>query len=203
MEINNQRGETLGGGQPPVDLEAIWEGELTADEHMHWASNNDDLEHNFDKLHAYALKLETEVRHIRAENARIKGQAEGEAAWQVIEGLNGVSLLDIMLKAATEKGFGNRVSAFMLDTFAKAIRSHFAARALASKSNERAEAVGKLVEAAIDAEPECPDEMPVEMAEAMQTREYAAEALRIVVRLTKQGIKDRVRAALSSLEAQP
>lgn len=46
--------------------------------------------------------------------------------WTALEALNGVSLIDIMLEAARAKGFFNRVSAFMLDTFAKAIRSHLA-----------------------------------------------------------------------------
>jgi hypothetical protein len=54
---------------------------------------------------------------------------QGPAEWQVIEALNGVSLIDIWLTAARENGFAHRVSGQMLDVFAKAIRSYFAKKA--------------------------------------------------------------------------
>jgi hypothetical protein len=45
---------------------------------------------------------------------------------------------------------------------------------------------------AIDAEPELPGEMPDAMWEAMKDREYCTEAMRIAVRQTKRGIKERI-----------
>lgn len=45
---------------------------------------------------------------------------------------------------------------------------------------------------AIDAEPELPGEMPDAMWEAMKDREYCTEAMRIAVRQTKRGIKERL-----------
>lgn len=52
--------------------------------------------------------------------------------WIIIEALNRVSLIDIMLDAAREAKFGERVSGHMLQTFAMAIRAHFAKKATAT-----------------------------------------------------------------------
>jgi len=60
----------------------------------------------------------------------------------------------------------------------------------------------KELEAAIDAEPELPDEMPDEMWDAIcgivdvRDRPTMQELLRITVRTTKQGIKDRAKELL-------
>lgn len=51
--------------------------------------------------------------------------------------------------------------------------------------------------AAVDAEPELPDAMPSEMLDAVRNPDTAAEALRIMVRLTKRGIRERILSALS------
>jgi hypothetical protein len=57
--------------------------------------------------------------------------------------------------------------------------------------------------AAVEAEPELPGDMPDEMWEELQTmdREEMVTALRIVVRQTKDGIRDRI-AALSDGPAE-
>ncbi len=52
--------------------------------------------------------------------------------WVVIEALNRVSLIDIMLDAVRGTMLGKQTSAHMLDAFAKAIRSHFAKKAIAT-----------------------------------------------------------------------
>jgi len=75
-------------------------------------------------------------------------------------------------------------------------------RVLRRANAGQAEAVRGLVEAAIDAESELDDPMPDEMFQALQgDRDACANACRIIVRLTKEGIKTRVRAALSALQA--
>ena len=48
----------------------------------------------------------------------------------------------------------------------------------------------------VDDEPELPGDIPEEMLDAVQNRVTAAETLRIVVRLTKRGIRERLAAAL-------
>lgn len=56
--------------------------------------------------------------------------------------------------------------------------------------------VDKIMEV-VDVEPELPDDMPDEMWEACSSsREYMQEALRTVVRLTKEGIRSRLSALL-------
>ena len=46
---------------------------------------------------------------------------------------------------------------------------------------------------AVEAEPELPGDMPYEMWEVLSSdRDAAAEALRIIVRQTKAGIRDRI-----------
>jgi len=55
----NARSAPAPSPQAPASTEA--EEEETADLHMQWASNNDDLEHNFNRLHAYAKKLEAKL----------------------------------------------------------------------------------------------------------------------------------------------
>jgi hypothetical protein len=69
--------------------------------------------------------------------------AESGRDWNVIEALNGVSLIDIMLEASREARPSITVSAYMLDTFAKAIRAHFAKKALSAPapSSPRADGV--------------------------------------------------------------
>ena len=57
----------------------------------------------------------------------------------------------------------------------------------------KAERIGRYVIAKIDAEPGLPGDMPDEMWEAIRDdRDAAAEAMRIVVRQTKQGIINRL-----------
>lgn len=55
----------------------------------------------------------------------------------------------------------------------------------------------KAIEAAINDEPECPGKMPDEMWEKIKgDRDAAEEAYRIAIRLTKEGIMRRYKAAL-------
>lgn len=49
---------------------------------------------------------------------------------------------------------------------------------------------------AIDAEPELPGPMPMEMFQSLQHPDTAAEAFRIMVRETKKGIRNRILALL-------
>ncbi|HLP43597.1 MAG TPA: hypothetical protein VK465_18995 [Fibrobacteria bacterium] len=59
------------------------------------------------------------------------------------------------------------------------------------------------VRVAVDAEPELPGKMPEELRAALQGDEDACtEALRIMVRLTKQGIQDRILATLSRTKGE-
>lgn len=65
---------------------------------------------------------------------------------------------------------------------------------------ERAETKLAAVVAAIDAEPELPDDMPQEMYDTLKAmfdagnRAGIVQALRLIVRETKSGIKDRIRS---------
>lgn len=59
------------------------------------------------------------------------------------------------------------------------------------------------VEGAIDAEPELPGEIPDEMWEAIKNdRDACTEAMRIVVRQTKEGIKNRLASHLRSKQGE-
>lgn len=79
-----------------------------------------------------AYEADGELQGIYNEAAEALGSRSINENWATIEALNGTSLIDLMLQAAREQGFADRISGHMLQTFAMAIRKHFAHAALSS-----------------------------------------------------------------------
>lgn len=103
-------------------------------------------------------------------------QAVNEAAWELLR-----------LKADTNSDRCQELAQAAVDAYKASVKRQTVAR---SESGRRYSE--DFIRDAIDAEPELPGEMPDAMWEAMKDREYCTEAMRIAVRQTKRGIKERL-----------